>query len=302
MDYVSALKHPLDFSKLHSAGNDFICIDNTKDQLDDILTSPHAADFVRSLTNRGLGIGGDGLLVACAVPPVSGASIRARFLEPDGSEAHLCGNGTACFTFWALREQLVRETDVYISTKAGLAHARADSNDEAAVTVCVPDPKDVETGIEIKTAERHWSVDYINTGVPHGVVRCDNVAEVDVPSWGAELRNHGRFSPAGINVDFVEIQEVGKLALRTFEFGVENETWACGTGAVASAIITCMTRQWPAEYRRGQKAVQVQVRSGETLYVRFVADNLQTVRDVCLETHVTPVYEGVLDRTFFAAL
>ncbi|MFW5996763.1 MAG: diaminopimelate epimerase [Lentisphaeria bacterium] len=298
MKNIPLFSQPLHFSKLHAAGNDFICIDNTRDQLDDILHSPHAGHFVRCLTTRGLGIGADGLLAAYPRTPESDASIRARFLEPDGTEAHLCGNGTACFTFWAIREQLVTERDVYINTKAGTAHARAAHNDASAITVCVPDPKDVETGIEVETDGKRWQIESINTGVPHGIIFCDNVKEIDVPRWGAALRNHQRFAPQGINVNFVDIQDVGKLVIRTFEYGVENETWACGTGAAASAIMTCMLNHWPAEYRRGQKAIQVQVRSDESLYVSFVADDLETVKDVCLETTVTSVYDGTLDKNF----
>jgi len=292
------LSGQIKFSKLHSAGNDFICIDNTNDQLDDVLSSPRAHLFVKGLTARGIGIGGDGLLVAYRQPDGSDAHIQARFLEPDGSEARLCGNGTACFTYWALREELVTEHDVFIHTKAGTAHARIAQDKPNAVTVCVPDPKDINTDLALITENRRWTVNYINSGVPHAVVFCDDLENLDVLRWGKVIRNHEKFAPEGVNVDFVKVRNTGEIEMRTYEFGVENETLACGTGAVAAAILGSMRHDWPVEYRRGQKAVQVHVKSGESLFVRFVTEDFSSIRDVCLDTNVTLVYEGLIEESF----
>ena len=103
-------------------------------------------------------------------------------------------------------------------------------------------------------------------------------------------------------MDFVQVEDEGNLSVRTFEFGVEGETLACGTGAVASSIIVAMLYEWPTEYRNGQKAVNVGVKSGETLGVRFVTEDFTAIRDVCLDTKVTPVYDGTLDSEFFTGV
>ena len=111
--------------------------------------------------------------------------------------------------------------------------------------------------VEVTAAERHWRMDTVVTGVPHAVVYVEDLATVDVLRAGAAIRWHPRFQPRGINVNFAQILDVGHLALRTFEFGVENETLACGTGSAAAAIMSTLRFGWPEVYRRGETPVLV---------------------------------------------
>ena len=225
----------LKFTKLNSAGNDFICIDNTGGSLDPIAKSNFCEEFVRVLARRGLGIGADGVIVACDLNQHAGVDITARFLEPDGSEAWLCGNGTACFAYWAVQTGLVKGPRVTIRTKAGTAEAQIAVADPRLVTVCVPDPTELRHAIRLDIDGAEWEVDYVNTGVPHAVSYVENIDRLDVDHWGKHIRHHPEFAPRGVNANFVEILSEGRIMVRTFEFGVEDETLACGTGSAASA-------------------------------------------------------------------
>lgn len=281
------------FTKLTAGGNDFICIDNTQGGFDELLASPSLPGFVRNLCRRGLSIGADGLIFAENLGGGAGVDICARFMEPDGTEAELCGNGTACFTYWALDRNLVQGPQVDILTAAGAAQAQVTDEDRHRVRVCVPDSRDLQTGLTIDAAERTWLLDYVNIGVPHAVVYVEDLTGIDVDRDGRAIRHHQRFGPRGTNVNFVQVEEEGRLTIRTFEFGVEAETLACGTGSTAAAILTTLRRDWPEPYRRGEKAVDVTVKGGETLRIWFVmhTDDCH-VTDICLETRARAIYDG----------
>jgi diaminopimelate epimerase len=122
---------------------------------------------------------------------------------------------------------------------------------------------------------------------------------LDVRRAGELLRRHPAFGPRGVNVNFTEILDIGRIAVRTFEFGVEDETLACGTGCSSAAFVTALREQWPDRYLSGSDPVLVDVRGGETLKVWFIArpaDNV--IEDVCLETRVRAVYDGVMRPEF----
>lgn len=292
------IPRPIRFAKLNSAGNDFICIDNTQGRLDALLTCRNCGQAIRALCRRGLSIGADGAILACQLGSGPGVDIVARFLEPDGSEANLCGNGTACFTYWAVTEGLVAGPEVQILTKAGTAQGRIDQEDPRRVRVCVPDPNDLTTDLTVDTRGQKWMLDYVDTGVPHAIAYVSDLNSVDVGRWGRLIRHHPRFAPRGANANFVEILDIGRIAVRTFEFGVEAETLACGTGSAAAAILTALREDWPAGYRTGSQPVTVVTRSGDELLVWFTCRDGVSVTDVCLETRVRPVYKGELYDAF----
>ncbi len=289
------------FVKLNAGGNDFICLDSTHGQYRELLESDRLAFVVQRLCRRGLGVGADGVLFAEPPMPGNDAHIRARFLEPDGSEAELCGNGTACFTHWALHENLVAGSEVIIATDAGDARARVHPEEKDRVRVCIPDPRDIRRNRDIEVKDEAWTVHSLVVGVPHAVTFVEDLAALDVAHWGPGIRHHSAFSPRGANANFAEILEEGHIAVRTYEFGVESETLACGTGAAASAIVACLQHDWSEPYWRGEAPVRVEVRGGETMRVWFVRETNETITDVCLETRVCAVYEGRI-RCEFANL
>lgn len=286
------LPEPIRFSKISAGGNDFICLDNTQGAFSALLASDALAHVVQRLCRRGLSVGADGVIVACERGSGHGVDIIAKFLEPDGSEAELCGNGTACFTYWVINRGLVAGPEVQILTAAGIATGRVDDEDPKRIRVCVPDPRDLALGLELDVKGERWTLDYIHTGVPHAIAFVDRLQQLDILHWGPGIRHHPRFAPRGVNANFVQVLDVGRIAIRTFEFGVEAETLACGTGSAAAAIVSALRYDWPMAYRRGETAVQVQVRGGENLRVWFVCHDDSNVTDVCLETRARPIYDG----------
>jgi diaminopimelate epimerase len=239
-----------------------------------------------------MGVGGDGLIFA-TTPEVEGfADIAARVLEPDGSEAELCGNGTGCFIHWVQANGWIETDVVKILTPAGVVTGTA--VDDEYVRVCIPDPEDVATDVAVSVDGHEWRVDTVVTGVPHLIACVDDVGAVDMAHLGPALRHHEQFAPRGINANFVQVLSEGHIALRTFEFGVEGETLACGTGSASAAIVTARRLGWDRNILTGERPVLVRARSGDTLRVYFTAHEDGAVTDVCVETVVRFMYRGTL--------
>jgi len=290
------------FTKLTSAGNDFVLLDNTKGVFDDLIASDLLPEFVCRICKRGLAVGADGVIFACQLGGVGGVDIVARFLEPDGSEAQLCGNGTACFTYWAVSSGLVPGPELRLLTAAGTAKGTFDTEDRGRVEVCVPNPRDLAMGIEVDINGKTWQLDYLHNGVPHVIAFVDQLDTLDVAHLGSVIRHHPRFQPQGVNANFVEVLDVGHIAIRTFEFGVEAETLACGTGSAAAAIISCLRFDWPQAYRLAEKSTVVNVRSGEHLHICFICETGDRITDVCLDTRARAIYDAELRPEFMAEL
>jgi len=275
----------INFAKLSGSGNDFVCIDNRDGRYDCLLSAPERiGHFARSLCHRGIGIGADGIIFACQ-PDIEGvADLSARFFEANGTEAELCGNGTGCFVHWATANEWIGCGETRILTPAGIVIGA--NSDGQYVRVCIPDPEQIRLDFELRTDGRSWRCDYAVTGVPHVVTYVDDVDAVDLPHWGPAIRHHPDFRPRGVNANFVQLLAEGRIALRTWEFGVEAETLACGTGSAAAAILSAEHYNWPAPYRTGDKPVLVKARSGDILRIYFVHRADGQIGDVCLETIV----------------
>jgi diaminopimelate epimerase len=163
-------------------------------------------------------------------------------------------------------------------TLAGIISAEVNEN---VPKVKLTDPSPVNLDKKIIIDSREFVLDIIDTGVPHAVTFIDNLEAFDVFEWGRKIRRHERFQPKGTNANFVAVLDRHKLKVRTYERGVENETLACGTGAVAT--------------QRGlvDSPVDVTVRSGETLRVYFENKNGR-FKEIYLEGRVKIVYHGFL--------
>ena len=167
----------------------------------------------------------------------SRADFRMKFYNPDGTEADLCGNGARCVAAFARRIGAVSSNSMTFETGAGLVDAEI--VDEGIVKVWMPEPQLRRYGIAVAGADGDGTSvtgDYLVVGVPHFIVPVGNVAKVDVPKAGRALRLADSFAPNGTNVDFVQYIPPSKAILRTYERGVEAESGACGTGAVATAV------------------------------------------------------------------
>ena len=213
------------FTKMNGAGNDFILIDN---RMGDVRLD---RSQIAQLCDRHRGIGADGILLL--EKPGNRADFRMRYFNADGGEAEMCGNGARCFARFANKVAAAKEK-ISFETQAGLISAELKGD---SVTLGMTEPTDLRLHLELGIAGENKTVHFINSGVPHVVIPVVNIEDVDVRHEGAAVRYHKIFSPSGTNVNFMEKRGAKKIAIRTYERGVEDETLACGTGIVASALI-----------------------------------------------------------------
>jgi diaminopimelate epimerase len=203
-----------------------------------------------------------------------------RIFNPDGSEAQMCGNGSRCAALYA-KEKKMAGARMTIDTLAGTLEA---SVKDDTVKVRLTDPKEIKWNLCLMIDKCPYKLSFADTGVPHVVHFVDDLDKVNVKELGSHLRYHKEFAPAGTNADFVKVLDKHSIRIRTYERGVEDETLACGTGAVASAIIS-------AESEKMSSPITVHTRGGESLKVYFeIVDG--NFRDTYLEGRAELVFEG----------
>jgi len=215
----------LRFTKMNGAGNDFILIDN---RAGDVHLD---RSQIAHLCDRHRGIGADGILLL--EKATNHADFRMRYFNADGGEAEMCGNGARCFARFA-NQVAEAQTKISFETPAGVISAELVGD---LVTLQMTKPNDLRLDIELPVANENKTVHFINSGVPHVVIPIPRIDDVDVRREGSAIRHHKMFSPKGANVNFIEKRGPNSIAIRTYERGVEDETLACGTGIVASALI-----------------------------------------------------------------
>ncbi len=222
----------LHFTKMHGAGNDFIMIDDR-----DLTVPWEDYQLMSAIAERRTGIGCEGIIL---VQPSDKADFRMRFLNPDGTEVELCGNGARCVAQFASSLGIVNKS-MTMETMAGLVDAEITEN---GVKVWVPDPTDRSYDITLDVNGISYHGYSVSIGCPHFVIPVsdDDLDNLDVDTVGAAIRQHSHFAPDGVNVDFVHYSKKSKIRMRTFERGVEAESGACGTGAVASAVVGVETQ------------------------------------------------------------
>ena len=220
------------FTKMHGAGNDFVLIDDREGKV------PWEDHFLMAaLAARRTGIGCEGVIL---VQRSDKADFRMRFLNPDGTEVEMCGNGSRCAAAFA-HAIGASGTALTMETMCGLVDAQLTKN---GVCVWMPEPSKKNYGIELKVGDETIRGDFLNTCVPHFVVQVPNISAVNVQELGRALRLHPAFAPDGTNVDFVTFRAPNRMTMRTYERGVEAESGACGTGAVACVVVAVETAQF----------------------------------------------------------
>ncbi|NLB35216.1 MAG: diaminopimelate epimerase [Elusimicrobia bacterium] len=272
-----------DFIKTESAGNDFILFDHTEGE-----SLPNLEKNIIKLCTRKLGIGADGVLIIENIEKESSADFRMRIFNPDGGEAEMCGNGARCAAYWFFLK--TGKSKLKFQTLGGMISASVSSS--GRVRLGMPSPQGTELDILLNLGKDQLSMSFINTGVPHAVIETDRLEQVDVDSLGRKIRNHPHFSPAGTNVDFVQVTGKNSVSVRTYERGVEEETLACGTGSVASVLIKALKG-------KVSSPVTVKTRGGALLKVYFklsdAEDLISRLYDVKLEGKVNIVFSGSID-------
>ncbi len=225
-----------------------------------------SAKQIQSLCARSFGVGADGIILIEA-PQSPKAQFYLNYYNSDGSQS-FCGNGSRCAVHFA------HELGVFSS---GRRFEAIDGLHEAHISDGLIDISMGDTPIPQAIPEGY----FVNTGSPHVLIYVDNIDETDVDRMGALLRYSGRWGEAGTNVNFIERSEVG-MRMRTYERGVEAETYSCGTGATAAAITDAVIN--------GGNERRIQTRGGE-LTVRFKKGK-NGFTSIWLGGPATPVFTG----------
>lgn len=261
------------FFKMSASGNDFIVIDNRGGVVDEYF--PDVKRFVKSVCRQHLSVGADGVIL---VEESKKTDFKWRFFNSDGSEAEMCGNGGRCVARFAY-EMGIAPKSMSFETLSGVIRAEVEG---MRVKVQLTEPHSLKLDYEIKLTDKEIFISSVNTGVPHVVVLYENIENAPVEELGREIRFHSAFSPSGTNVNFVKIDKSDQITVRTYERGVEGETYSCGTGAVACAVVL-------KEKGLIETPVKVMTKGGEILKV-YIEDG------VFLEGDVRFIFEGKLHR------
>lgn len=240
------------FFKMSGSGNDFVFVDAREEPADDL----QRPESIAAICARGSGVGADG--VVFLLSPTSGGVVRMRYLNSDGSQAALCGNATLCTARLAGELDPAIGREFLIETDSGPLGARFLSG---IPEIALPPAQEVNELLHIDLARGERRMGYALVGVPHLVVLCEDVDQADVTGRGRSLRYYRGF-PHGANVNFVSGSTMAGWHVRTYERGVEAETLACGTGAVATALLL-------GRWGEAGKDVQLSTRSGRSLRVRL---------------------------------
>lgn len=271
------------FHKMHGCGNDFIFIDNREAKV----SVPEMAAWAELLCRRKTGIGADGLLFLDTTPEGREGDFIWHFYNADGSRAEMCGNASRCASWLAVNLGLAGRSMCF-GTDAGLIHADVDvENMRSRVELTHPEGMVLHTPLEADG--KTWDVHFVNTGVPHAVILCDDCDTVDVEHLGRLFRYHEHFAPRGTNVNFITVTGRDAIHVRTYERGVEGETLACGTGAAAS---TCIAHALGLT----DCSVNVTTSGKELLGIELAGDS------VFLSGAVARVFTGVIDPSQFSLL
>lgn len=270
-----AEKRRIPFFKMHGGGNDFVLIDHR----DRFIPTADQPRFARRLCAWKTGVGADGLIL---IEHSDKADIGWRFYNADGSEAEMCGNGARCAARFAVLNGIAKP-NLTIETLAGVVHAEVQ---DRMARVRLTGVGDIRLHLDIPLEGITLHGHFMKVGVPHVVIPVEKLEEVPVAQWGRAVRYHPLFQPAGANCNFMTVTGPHALKVRTYERGVEDETLACGTGAVASALIAASLGQVTSP-------VLVHTRGGEVLTVSFQGKG-EDPQEVFLEGEALVVYQGEL--------
>jgi len=253
------------FYKYQGAGNDFIIIDNRNNSFDGNNTK-----LIEHLCNRRFGIGGDGLML---LENHDLHDFTMRYFNSDGKEASMCGNGGRCIAAFAVHIGAIKQADCFsFMAVDGEHHA---SYKKGIITLKM---------IDVNTITKGKDYTFLDTGSPHHVRFVENTDTIDVFNEGKTIRYSERY-PDGTNVNFVQFIDDKTLRVRTYERGVENETLACGTGVVASAISANLITPEVNDF-------DIQVEGGQLRV--FFKVNKEHYTDIWLEGPAKFVFKGTI--------
>ena len=277
-------EQPISFMKLSGSGNDFILIDNRERAVN----PKRAGALSAKVCAHRMSVGGDGLIL---IERSRRADFRWRLFNADGSEAEFSGNGARCAARFAYLKRIAPK-QMRFETLAGLIEAemvprsvkRGATPIVDQVKVRFPDPKGLRLNLRVALDGMEREAHFLDTGVPHCVYLVDDPDRIDVVGLGRPTRHHPLFQPAGTNVNFISILDPHHIRIRTYERGVEDETLACGTGSIASALIASLVG-------KAESPVTLIPQSKLNLMVHFQSDG-KHFTDVYLQGDARAVSEG----------
>ena len=258
----------IQFQKYQGTGNDFVILDNRKKEYPS-LTASH----IRHICDRRFGVGSDGLML---LNEKEGYDFEMKYYNADGRESSMCGNGGRCLVKFAYELGIHKSLYHFIATD-GPHEAEIDTDGTVSLKM-----------LDVNHVSKSHGDYVLNTGSPHYVKMVGDVMNVDVFKKGRDIRYSKEFAQEGINVNFVEhLSDDDKILVRTYERGVEDETWSCGTGVTAAALV-CYHNE------TGFNDVQVKTLGG-TLTVEFdrIDDNHYT--NIWLSGPAEKVFEGSIE-------
>ena len=270
---------PLPITKLSGAGNDFIFIDNRQMRV----PQEQQSEFASRVCRRMFSVGADGVMF---IENSDSVDFLWKFYNSDGSLAEMCGNGARCAARFALMKGIAGKK-MSFETLAGVINAEV--CEDNTVRIGMTPPEDFQTDISLVLSGKEYKADFLNTGVPHAVVYInENIENIPVREFGELVRYHQQFSPKGTNANFISRLTDDMLAVRTYERGVEDETRACGTGAVAAALC--------ASIKLGMKSpIRVKTSGGEILTILFDKTKNPVEAKPFLQGPARVIYEGELN-------
>jgi len=226
----------LSFSKYQGTGNDFIMIDATQNSAFSLNNKE-----ISLLCDRRFGVGADGLII---IYKEKGVDFRMQYHNADGSQS-FCGNGARCAVHFAHSLKLIEEKAVFLAID-GLHEATMKNN---IISLKMNDVEEIFHGKDFYT---------LDTGSPHYVQFAEHIDSINMVDFGSKIRYSPTYKAQGINVNVAEIMDKNQLKIRTYERGVENETYSCGTGATAVALV------YGKVYDKDKKeiAVDIEVKGG----------------------------------------
>ena len=227
------------FTKMHGIGNDYIYINCFEEKV----AEPEKVSVVLSDVRKG--IGSDGLVL---IMPSDIADFRMRIFNADGSEAMMCGNATRCIGKYVYEKGLTEKTNITLETNSGIKILKLNIIDGKVKSVTVDMgrailvPKDIPVNSKlerfidqpVEVNGQIYNMTCISMGNPHAVIFTDNIDSLDLEKIGPDFENHELF-PNRVNTEFIEVINDHTLKMRVWERG-SGETFACGTGACASAV------------------------------------------------------------------
>jgi diaminopimelate epimerase len=264
--------------KMTGSGNDFVMVDARVS-----VPADWSAADMQAACARGTGIGADGIVFVG--PGSHRGAARMIYYNADGSHAAMCGNAALCSTTLAVHLGVGAAEGMDLETDAGTYRSRSVEPGRAELNLAPVEPPKAVPKLVLGPGERQAALGRV--GVPHLVVVVDDVDQVALMARGRALRFDPALAPDGANINFISKNADGLWRMRTYERGVEGETLACGTGAVAAG---CAIQDWGL----GTLPVQIQSRSGRMLTVRATKAANGRYEDVWLVGEGRMVFRGVL--------